>query len=120
MAGGATFLLPKLASAEDLSLRDTKAIMSYIKTLDFYKDFSTWTSDARAEQEASAEKKTAGRPPLDDGDIENDATAASRDAGGNTAENRDTMERKCPVCGGELEEGQVVCESCRERIIEGE
>ena len=120
VAGGATFLLPKLASAEDLSLRDTKAIMSYVKTLDFYKDFSTWTSSAQAEQEASAEKKTVGRPSLDEGDIENDATAASRDAGDNTAENRDTMEMKCPICGGELEEGQIVCESCKERINEEE
>ena len=60
----------------------------------------------------------AGRPALDDSDIENDATAASRAAGDNTAENRDTLEMKCPICGGELEEGQIVCESCKEEIIE--
>ena len=123
VAGGATFLLPKLASAEDLSMRDTKAIMSYIKTLDFYKDFSTWTSTASAvaEQNADAsEEKGAGRPPLDEGDIENDATAASRDAGDNTADNRDTMAARCPICGADLEDGQTVCESCKEKIEEEE
>lgn len=120
VAGGAAFLLPKLASAEDLSLRDTKAIMSYIKTLDFYKDFSTWTSAAKAEEEAAAVDKQVGRPALDDSDIENDATAASRDAGDNTAENRDSMAARCPICGAELEDGQIVCESCKERIDEGE
>ena len=72
------------------------------------------------EECTDAEEKAVGRPPLDEGDIENDATAASRDAGDNTAENRDAMERKCPVCGGELEDGQIVCESCKERIDEGE
>lgn len=124
VAGGATFLLPKLASAEDLSLRDTKAIMSYIKTLDFYKDFSTWmstaTATAEAEQNAISDESQVGRPALDENDIENDATAASRDAGGNTAENRDTMEARCPICGAELEDGQIVCEACKERIDEGE
>lgn len=121
VAGGATFLLPKLASAEDLSLRDTKAIMSYIKTLDFYKDFSTWTSAAKAEEDAkSAETAQVGRPALDESDIENESTAASRDAGDNTAENRDTMTAKCPICGAELEDGQIVCESCREKINEEE
>ena len=120
VAGGATFLLPKLASAEDLSVRDAKAMTSYIKTLDFYKDFSTLTSKASEEAEAKQSKGPVGRPALDDGDIENDATAASRAAGDNTVENRDSMSAKCPVCGADLEDGQIVCDACREAIIDGE
>ena len=120
VAGGATFLLPKLASAEDLSVRDAKAMTSYIKTLDFYKDFSTLTSKASEEAEAKQSKGAVGRPALDDGDIENDATAASRAAGDNTVENRDSMSAKCPVCGADLEDGQIVCDACREAIIDGE
>lgn len=118
VAGGATFLLPKLASAEDLSLRDTKAITEYIKTLDFYKDFHTWTSasEENLEKKESTEQVGAGRPSLDEDEVENEATAKSRDAGDNTAENRDTLSHKCPICGSELEEGQEICEECFDRI----
>ena len=130
VSGGAIFLLPKLASAEDISLRDVKAMTSYIKTLDFYKNFATLTmernseltkkaSDVKADDEA---KKTGqvGRPALDESEIENDATAASRQDGTNTVENRDTMSKKCPICGAELEEGHIVCEECAELIKEQE
>ena len=117
VAGGATFLLPKLASAEGISMRETKALMEYIKSLDFYKDFSTWTSVAR-EEDAEQEEKSVGRPPLEDSDVENDATAASKEAGDNTVDNRDTFSTKCPICHGDKEEGQLVCDECAERIAE--
>ncbi len=84
-------------SAEGISIRDTKAMTEYIKSLDFYDDFMTYTqlkaadlaqeaADAEAEAEGDG---SIGRPSLDDNDIEDDATAASRDSGTNTADNRD-------------------------------
>lgn len=122
VAGGASFLLPKLASAEGLSLRDTKATMEYLKSFDFYKDFSTWTSIASAKTEEDQQPEQhegAGRPALDENDIENDATAASREAGDNTAENRETLSlyEKCPICGGLKEEDKLVCDECADHII---
>lgn len=120
--GGATFLLPKLASAEDISLRDTKAMASYIKSLDFYKDFQTLTMLKQDElsDNVSSEigEAKVGRPSLDDADVENDSTAKSKEDGTNTSDNRDTLSAKCPLCGAELEEGQEICEDCLERLIE--
>ena len=89
VANGNIALLPKLMSAEGISMRDTKAITDYIKSKNFYKDFKTYTQDAQAAQKEKQTSQTgAGRPALDDGDIENDATAASRDRGDNTSDNR--------------------------------
>lgn len=96
VANGNIALLPKLMSAEGISMRDTKALTEYIKTFGFYDDFMTYTQTKSAElsiasSEASeeGEEGQVGRPSLDDGDIENDATAASRDQGSNTADNRE-------------------------------
>lgn len=43
VSNGNIALLPKLMSAEGISMRDTKAIVEYLQDLDFYKDFSTYT-----------------------------------------------------------------------------
>lgn len=81
-------------SSQGISMRDTKAISEYIKTLDFYKEFMTYTQIKNSELSKEAEleeddESSVGRPALDDQDIENDATAASRESGTNTADNRD-------------------------------
>ena len=104
VASGNIALLPKLMSAEGISMRDTKALTEYIKSLDFYDDFMTYTqlkaaelaqeaADAAAETEAEegqdGSTKRVGRPEISDENIENDATAASRDAGSNTSDNRE-------------------------------
>lgn len=95
--GGNMALLPKLMSAERMSIRDTKAVTEYIKSLDFYKDFVTYTQLKTAELGIKAQKEAeqqkaltgdVGRPKLGDEEIENDATAASRERGDNTADNR--------------------------------
>ena len=116
VAGGNTALLPKLMSAEGLSLRDTRALTKYIKSLDFMKDFKTYTQESKAASDAS--NRPVGRPSIADGNIENDATAASRDGGTNTSDNREQMAFAtiCPVCGGKKEQGQLVCESCEAEI----
>ena len=103
VAGGNIAFLPKLMSAERISMRDTKAMAEYIKTLDFYKEFMSYTQQSKHEmdlesqeqkelkEEQSEETETngVGRPEIPEGNIENDATAASRDSGSNTAENRE-------------------------------
>ena len=100
VANGNIALLPKLMSAERMSMRDTKAMAEYIKTLDFYKEFMTYTQaskhemdqeqqeDSESEDEAGTEKKV-GRPEIPENDLENDATAAARDRGDNTSDNRE-------------------------------
>ena len=97
VAGGNIALLPKLMSAEGLSMRDTKAFAEYIKSLDFYKEFMTYTqlkqADLSQQQKAAdaqkaEEKGGPGRPAIPDADVTSEATAASKDRGDNTAENR--------------------------------
>ena len=96
VANGNIALLPKLMSAEGISMRDTKAITEYIKTLGFYEDFMTYTmlknaelGAERTEEDDGSGSGQVGRPALDDQDIENDATAASRARGDNVADNRE-------------------------------
>ena len=97
VANGNIALLPKLMSAEGISMRDTKAITEYIKTFGFYDDFMTYTQVQSAklkEQETEREQELAesgevGRPEIEDENVENDATAASKENGGNTSDNRE-------------------------------
>ena len=96
VANGNMALLPKLMSAEGISMRDTKAIVDYIKELDFYKDLTTYTQLKASELSLKASEQAAeeaagqvGRPMIDDANIENDATAASREQGTNTSDNRE-------------------------------
>lgn len=103
VAGGNIALLPKLMSAERMTMRDTKAMAEYIKTLDFYKEFMTYTQqskhemDLESQEEAEAEseeeeegvEKKVGRPEISENDLENDATAASKARGDNISDNRE-------------------------------
>lgn len=94
VSNGNIALLPKLMSAEGISMRDTKAIVEYLQELDFYKDFSTYTQIKSAalgqkEQADTGGQNPVGRPPIPEGNVENDATAASKANGTNTAENRE-------------------------------
>ena len=94
VANGNIALLPKLMSAEGISIRDTKALTEYLKTFDFYKDFVTYTqlkqSELGIEAAEAAETTTGevGRPLLPDSEITSDATAIAREQGTNTADNR--------------------------------
>ena len=95
VANGNIALLPKLMSAEGISIRDTKALTSYVKSFKFYDDFMTYTQ-LKSSELASGESEVVdeegnpvGRPPIDDGDVENENTSASKEAGTNTADNRE-------------------------------
>lgn len=114
VAGGNVAMFPKLLSAENISVHDADAMTKYINSLGIYKKFKTYTEEAKiAEQKAAV-----GRPSIADGNIENDATAASRGAGTNTSDNREQMSMKtvCPICGKEKEAGSLVCEECAAEI----
>lgn len=118
--GGNSALLPKYLSAEGMTMRNTEAVQKYLESKGIYDNFHTLTSAEKEEEQADAEKKSVGRPALGEGDIENDATAASRDAGTNTRDNREQMDvHMCPVCHeNPLEGDQVVCDDCAQRIID--
>lgn len=91
-SSGATFVLPKLASAYGLSLQEVKGIGAYIDSLDIYDDFKTVTQvnqQKLAEQKETGEAQVgAGRPKKAESEIDNDNTAASRDSGLDTADMR--------------------------------
>ena len=96
VANGNIALLPKLMSAEGISIRDTKALTNYVKSFKFYDDFMTYTqlkASELAQEQADAavdeDGNPVGRPPIDDGDVENENTAASKEAGSNTSDNRE-------------------------------
>lgn len=96
VANGNVALLPKLMSAEGISMRDTASITNYIKQFGFYEDFMTYTQLKSAEISEKnkpdiddSTKKLVGRPPLDEDEIDNENTAASRDDGTNTSDNRE-------------------------------
>lgn len=99
-ASGAKFVLPKLLSADGIDIMDARATISFIDSLDLYKDFETPTMEKQAELnlkaqadsgQASADgsKQGVGRPAIPEGKVDNENTAASRAEGTNTADNRD-------------------------------
>lgn len=123
---GGTFALPKLASAYGMSLRDVHAVQSYIKSLGLYENFQTVT---QAQQKTNANNVMnndgsqetrigAGRPEIDENDIENDNTAASKEGGLDTADLRDFSghDGHCIICGKESDD--PLCEECKEKYIE--
>ena len=131
--GGATFLLPKIASAYGLNVRDIGAITSYVDSLGIYKKFETLTQEKQAEQsnkkikteqKNQEDKKQVGRPSADENEIENDNTEKSIDQGTNTADMRDYAaqsyeEGRCIICH-ELVDSGLLCESCQAEFEEVE
>lgn len=104
-AAGGKFILPKLLSAEDMNLLDAKATEGVIDAWKIYEHLATPTQVTQAELSSEASdiqadnadkaaendgsQPTAGRPKISADDVENEATAASQDAGTNTVDNRD-------------------------------
>lgn len=129
--GGANFVLPKLASAYNMTLRDVKATQLYIDSLDIYSEFKTITQaqqeklinskkDGSAGTVTVSETETkvgAGRPEMDISEVENDNTAASKESGLDTADMRDfEFDGHCIICGAESDE--ALCEECKEKYLE--
>lgn len=127
VAGG-TFVLPKLASAYGLSMRDLRATQKYVDSFDVYSDFRTITQaqqlilNEKATRTDVVEEETptakVGRPEVKVENVENDNTAASKESGLDTAETRDfaSFNGKCLICGADSDE--PICEACREAYME--
>ena len=74
-------MLPKLLSAYRMTIEDYKTEYDYVDSLEIYED------DHKLNQTGpSDEKKSVGKPPLDEGEVEDDNTAASKEQGGNVSE----------------------------------
>lgn len=132
VTAGMKGLVPKLLAYEDITVKDSKAAELYLDSIGFYDNLTTLTqvaaSKLNTQQEKSADSNTnedgsakkVGRPALEDEDIESDETAASREKGENTSENKDIYAAKrCAVCGAELDnEDDVLCDDCCEAYLE--
>lgn len=79
--------LPKLLSAYRMTLDDYQTQYNYVDILDIYKKENTDTSGNLNNK--PNEKKSVGKPPLEEGDVEDDSTAASKEQGGNVSENKE-------------------------------
>lgn len=127
-ASGATFVLPKLASAFDMSLMQVRGTSDYIDANKLYEKFKTlgWaqsTQNAQARSDSTQDSNGVGRTALGDDEIENDSTAQSKETGANITELKEDYEQHvCPMCGSdEVEDGHFLCSECEEKEeIEGE
>ena len=80
--------LPKLLSAYRMTLDDYKLQYDYVDVLDIYKKEEKTSSNGNPTGKPG-EKKSVGKPPLDEGDVEDDNTAASKEQGGNVSDNKE-------------------------------
>ena len=119
VAGG-TFALPKLASAYNMNLRDVSAVQCYIESLGIYDKFKTITQVQQQKNNTNnngEEQSGPGRPVVDDNDVENDNTAASKESGLDTSDLREfASDGKCVLCGADSDE--PICEECKELYME--
>lgn len=119
LSGGVTSVLPKILSAEDMSLEDCICTSDYIDSLGIQ-------FNAKEEQT----NNPVGRPTLDDDQVQNDNTAISKDAGNNVSENKEfsvninldkmsvLSENFCASCGKKLENNEeFLCDLCLEEQI---
>lgn len=121
---GGTFALPKLASAYNMSLRSVVSTQRYIDSLDLYNHFQTVTqaqqakADGNIPEDGKEKRVGAGRPEIDENEIENDNTAASKESGLDTADMRDfaAFDGHCIICGADSDE--PLCEECKDKYIE--
>lgn len=75
-------MLPRLLSAFRMTLEDYVTQHQYAKT---FKIFDEPESDNK---KTTQTKNPVGRPPIDEGDLEEDSTAASKEGGANVSENK--------------------------------
>ena len=119
LSGGVKSVLPKILSAEDMSLEDCICTSDYIDSLGIQ-------FNAKEEQI----NNPVGRPTLDDDQVQNDNTAISKDAGNNVSENKEfsvninldkmsvLSENLCASCGKKLENNEeFLCDLCLEEQI---
>lgn len=130
---GAGFVLPKLASAYDMSLREVKSTQEYIDVLGIYDGFKTVTQVQQLENAMKQAQQTGkvGRPSVSDDKVDNDNTAASKDSGLDTSDTRsyDVLNTRgyvsncfakgeCIICHKPTDD--FICDECKEECGGGD
>ena len=115
---GATFLLPRIASGYDYTIRDLSSAARYVDSLKVYDNFKTLTQEKQKDSVSSNQKGLVGRPTKADGEIDNDNTAASKEGGADISDIKREYSLAegavCALCGSHVEEGSFLCEACKE------
>ena len=112
LAGYKGFLQPVL-SYFDYSITDYQSSCAYLDALGVDIIIRNKT------EEETGEKRSVGRPPLDDDEVENDNTAQSKDAGTNVTDIKNFSEKPqyCCSCGAELKDWEFyMCEHCSSKL----
>lgn len=129
--------IPKLLSSLGMTVEDYKSSVKYVKALGIKieksfeiekmetqnkLDIKSSKTNVEEEKEESEEKKV-GRPMLDENDIENDSSGASRDAGTNVSDIKEFSSniKKCDRCGSILSNNEnILCKKCLDEIYKME
>ena len=89
IANGQIGFLPRLLSAYRMTIEDYALQYKYVKTFDIFEDTAQATlNKSETSKKTPDAKKVVGRPALDDDEIEDDNTAASKEGGANVSENK--------------------------------
>ena len=117
LLGGYTGLLQPVLSYFDYNITDYQSNCAYLEAL----GVEVVIKDKTVEETSSQDKKSVGRQPLEEGEVENDNTAASKDAGNNVSDIKMfslSEERVCIKCNKELEEDEnFLCAECFEEEL---
>lgn len=113
VVSGLEGFIPKLLSANGMTVDDYQQAKAYLKALDI-----------KVEKVLDQENLIAnpvGRPKLNDDEITNDNTGNSSNAGTNVSDIKEFSYniKKCQICGKELNEDEdVICNECLEEMYE--
>lgn len=126
-------VIPKLLSSLGMTLEDYKNSLDYVKILGIKieKSFEIEKMEAqnklgiketKEDIKEDTEEKKVGRPLLDENEIENDSSGASRDAGTNVSDIKEfKLEKRCVKCSELLKQDEKeICEKCLDNIYKME
>ena len=89
IANGQIGFLPRLLSAYRMTIEDYALQYKYVKNLNIFENTTQTTlNKSETSKKTPDAKKVVGRPALDDDEIEDDNTAASKEGGANVSENK--------------------------------
>lgn len=123
VAAGATYLLPRLASAYNYNMLQVRGVATYIDAFKIYDNFKTLayaqttqrqSGDSEVDEQGVTQQTGAGRTTIEDSEIESDSTAISRDTGANTTELKEDYAHNglCILCGEPTDGTNIMCEEC--------
>lgn len=121
VSAGMRGMIPKLLSANGLTVEDYIAGQEYVDALGVDLEKVSNIVDVNEKKSTSVTEKKVGRPKLADDDIVNDNTGTSVDAGNNISEIKEfsvSAPYTCLICGEEIEEDEVLCDDCLQEMYE--